>query len=154
MNIPFISNIPFEKLKRYCAYQERCHLEVHEKLKSLQIFGSERDQIIGKLIEENFLNEERFARAFARGKFRIKGWGKIKIRNELKKRNISSYCIKVAMEEIDSTDYREKIALFIQKKEKALNEKNRIKKNQMILKSSIARGYEPEMVMEILKELV
>ena len=87
------------KMQRYCAYQERCHEEVRSKLLNMGVYSDWREEIIVQLIEENFLNEERFARSFARGKFRIKQWGRNRIRQELKKRKISDYCVRKAMEE-------------------------------------------------------
>ena len=86
------------KIQRYCAYQDRCHQEVRTRLLDMGVYADWLEEIIVQLIEENFLNEERFARSFARGKFRIKQWGRNRIRQELKKRNISAYCIRMAME--------------------------------------------------------
>jgi regulatory protein len=83
-----------QKLEHYCAYQERCHKEVEEKLKSMHMIPAAIDQIIGKLITDNYLNETRFAQSFARGKFRIKKWGKVRILNQLKFRGISAWNIK------------------------------------------------------------
>jgi regulatory protein len=90
-----------QKLQAYCAYQERCHLEVSRKLADLGVYGDRADAIMARLIEDNFLNEERFATTFARGKFRIKQWGKIRIRQELKARHVSDYAIKKALAAID-----------------------------------------------------
>src|SRR6185436_12462299 len=94
-----------QKLKHYCAYQERCHSEVKEKLFSLGVWKKDHDEIIATLIEENYLNEERFAIAFAGGKFRIKQWGKIRIKAELKKRRVSDYCINKALQQISDQEY-------------------------------------------------
>ena len=91
----------FEKLKRYCDYQDRCHKEVRSKLLSLKIYGDWLEEIMSDLISDGYLNEERFARNFARGKYRIKGYGRVRITNELKARNVSAYCIKKAMQEIE-----------------------------------------------------
>jgi regulatory protein len=96
------------KLQAYCAYQDRCHSEVRSKLLDLGIYGDDLEDIIVALIEDNFLNEERYARSYARGKFRIKQWGRLRIRRELKFRKISDYCIRKAMEEIDENDYHTK----------------------------------------------
>ena len=90
------------KLQSYCAYQERCHNEVMTKLRDLGVYGDKADEIVAQLITDNFLNEERFAVSYARGKFRIKRWGKIRIRQELKLRQIPEYSIKKAMAEIDA----------------------------------------------------
>ena len=94
------------KIKNYCAYQERCHSEVRDKLYSLGLHKNDVEAAISNLIEENFLNEERFAILFAGGKFRIKQWGRIKIRYELKQKQVSDYCIKKALHSIDEGEYR------------------------------------------------
>src|SRR5690349_5361845 len=91
--------------KIYCAYQERCHSETKERLYSFGLTTNEVDQIIAQLIEEDYLNEERFAAAFARGKFRMKRWGRVKIKYEMKQRQITGYCIQKAMKEIDEEEY-------------------------------------------------
>src|SRR5690606_26754360 len=88
-----------QKLKHYCAYQERSHSEVVEKLYSLGVWKREHDAIIASLIEEGYLNEERFAIAFAGGKFRMKKWGRTKIKYELKQRQVSEYSIKKALKQ-------------------------------------------------------
>ncbi len=90
-----------QKLKHYCAYQERAHSEVKEKLYDLGVWKKDHDEIISTLIEENYLNEERFAIAFAGGKWRVKHWGRVKIKYELKQKQVSEYCIKKAMKQID-----------------------------------------------------
>src|SRR6186997_3007636 len=89
-----------QKLRHYCGYQERCHSEVKNKLYNLGIFKNEHDAIIATLIQEDYLNELRFAIAFAGGKFRVKQWGRIKIKYELKNRQLSDYCIKKALQQI------------------------------------------------------
>ena len=93
------------KIKQFCAYQERCHSEIKEKLYGYGLSLNDAEEIISKLVEENFLNEERFAIHFAGGKFRIKQWGRIKIKYELKKKNVSDYCIKKALAAINMSDY-------------------------------------------------
>ena len=94
-----------QKLKHYCAYQERCHSEVKEKLYSLGVWKKDHDGIISTLIEENYLNEERFAIAYAGGKWRVKHWGRVRIKYELKQKQISEYCIKKALKQIDEEEY-------------------------------------------------
>jgi len=88
------------KLQHYCAYQDRCHQEVRSKLLSIKVYGDQLEQVMASLIADNYLNEERFARSFARGKYRIKKWGHNRIRQELKMKNISDYCIRKAMKEV------------------------------------------------------
>jgi len=103
----FTKEQAYQKLKHYCAYQDRSHSEVKTKAYSLGIRKTDVEELTSKLIEEGCLNEERFARSFAGGKFRIKQWGRIKIRAELKKRQISNYCIIAALEEIGDPNYKE-----------------------------------------------
>ena len=114
-----------EKIKHFCAYQERCHSEVRSRLLEMKVYGAELEDFMVILIEENFLNEERFARAFARGKFSLKQWGRIKIKHELKARNISSTLIQMAMKEIDEADYERTLQQLTEKKWETLRaEKN------------------------------
>ena len=93
------------KLQYYCSYQDRCHKEVKEKLKSFKISSEELNEIVSNLIKDNYLNESRFSKSFVRGKFNIKNWGKVRIVNELKLRNISIYNINLGLKEIDDHDY-------------------------------------------------
>ncbi len=95
----------FQKIKQFCAYQERCHTEVTEKLYGYGLYKKEVEIILTNLIEENYLNEERFAIAFAGGKFRMKQWGRVKIKYDLKQKGVSSFCITVALKEIDEETY-------------------------------------------------
>jgi regulatory protein len=95
-----------QKLKHYCAYQDRCHSEVKAKAYLLGMKKPDVDEVISGLIEEGCLNEERFAKAFAGGKFRIKQWGRLKIRAELKQRQVSEYCIATALGDIDFSSYK------------------------------------------------
>ena len=104
------------KLRRYCDYQDRCHQDVRRKLLSLQVYGDELEEAMAILIEEDLLNEERFARNFARGRHRIKGWARHRIRRELKLRQISDYCIRKAMEEIEETEYRQQLLQLLHRR--------------------------------------
>ena len=114
------------KLQGYCAYQDRCHQEVRSKLLDLGIYGNDLEEIMADLIQENFLNEERYARSFARGKFRIKKWGRNRIRRELKMRDISDYCLRKAMAEIEEEEYLKTLRKVLEKKDKLLKEKGRL----------------------------
>lgn len=105
------------KLQRYCAYQERCHQEVRNKLVGLKVYGDDLEDVISELISEGFLNEERYARAFVRGKSRIKRWGRIKIQAHLKSKQISDYCIRKGFEELDYDQNKENILHWIRKTE-------------------------------------
>ena len=109
------------------------------------------ERIISQLISEGFINEERFAIAYAGGKFRIKHWGKIKIRLALKQKNISDYCINKALKEINSRDYQRTLEKTILDYSKKISEKNPLKKNYKIAQHLISKGFEPELVWEVLR---
>jgi regulatory protein len=137
------------KAMKYCAYQERCHEEVRTKLIEIGARGAELEQIMAKLIEDNFLNEERFAIAYAGGKFRQKKWGWNKIRQELQLRKISDYCIKKAYEEIQGKQYKMSLLEVVYKKRKLTSEKRLPILKKKIADYCIQRGYEPEMVWDM-----
>jgi regulatory protein len=141
------------KLEHFCAYQERCHDEVVSKLYSLKMTSDEIDLIIVQLIEGNFLNETRFACSFARGKHRIKSWGKIRITNELKARNISSVNIALALKEISAEEYEETFTQLSEKSWNSITEKNTLKKRKKFCDYLLRRGYESNLVYEKLKDL-
>ncbi|MEM0993240.1 MAG: regulatory protein RecX [Bacteroidota bacterium] len=137
-----------QKLQAYCAYQDRCHQEVRSKLLDLGIYGDELEEIIVSLIEDKFLNEERFACSFARGKFRYKKWGKLKITQALKRKNISAYCLKKAMEEIEETDYTQTIDELIAKKHRQINKADTYTQKQRIARFLFQKGYESTLSWE------
>lgn len=145
--------VALEKLKNWCAYQERSQFEVRNKLYEYGVYKEDAENIITQLIQENFLNEERFAIAFARGKFRIKHWGKIKIRIELKQHKVSDYCIKKALNQIDGNEYFATLEKIIEKKKSEIKETNKIKKHYKIIKYAMSRGYEQDLIMEAIKNL-
>jgi len=143
------------KAANYCAYQERTHEEVRQKLEKLQIPSDDAEEIIAKLIEENYLNEERYAKSYAGGKFRIKKWGKKRIQLELKRKNLSEYSIRSAMKEIKDSDYKEALEKLAEKKLELLSQKET---NKLLLKKKLAtflmqKGYEPEMVWAVVGKL-
>ena len=144
--------VAFAKIQQYCAYQERSHREVKNKLFDYGLYASEVDDLLSKLIVEGFLNEERFAKAFAGGKFRIKKWGRIKIQQELEMQGLTKRCVAIGLKEIDSTDYRKTLKILIQKKSAQTTEKNPFKRKNLIARYVISKGYEAEMVWEMLKE--
>ena len=111
------------------------------------------EEIISKLIDENFLNEERFAVAFAGGKFRIKKWGKIKIKVELRIRKVSDYCVNKALKQIPDKDYFSTLEKIISQKDKLIKESNKLKKRNKIIQFAIGKGYEKDLIMDVLKEL-
>lgn len=142
------------KLQAYCAYQERCHKEVRSKLLELGIYGADLDSIISDLIEDNFLNELRYAIAFAGGKFRVKKWGKNRIVQALTINQVSAYCIKKAIKsELPEEDYWETMKQIIQKKDRLLKEKNLFKRKLKLAKYTIDKGFESPFVWNIINNL-
>ena len=112
------------KIQKYCAYQERCHKEVTDKLYGFGLWKDQVDNIIYKLIEDNFLNEERFAEAYVSGKFRFKQWGKTKIKLKLKEKKVSDYCIKKGLSQIEDEEYNNTIIQLIIKKKPDYSKKH------------------------------
>lgn len=137
---------------QFCAYRDRSHKEVEEKLKEMNMIPAAQEQIIIKLMQENFLNEERFARSFVRGKFRIKKWGRIKIKQELKLKDISNPVIKIALTEIDESDYISTLHEVAEKKVRLLKESNPFKKRKKLADHLLRRGYEASLVYEITED--
>lgn len=139
------------KAKNYCAYQERCHSEVKDKLFSFGLNKTEVDEMLSTLIEENYLNEERFATMYAGGHFRIKNWGRIKIKYELKKKMVSPYCIKKALETIDDTDYMKTLDKLAEQKLKTLkSEKNHFIKKKKLQDHLLMKGYESDLIRTVI----
>lgn len=150
----YTPGIALQKIQSYCAYQERCHSEVREKLYSWGLYKKDVEQIIVQLIQDNYLNEERFAIAYASGKFRIKKWGKNKIKQALKARHISDYCIRKAMKEIESDDYEETLKKLVEKKAKSVKEKKLPVRRYKVAQYLILRGYEPDAVWTTVNEIM
>ena len=142
------------KLEYYCAYQDRCHKEVQKKLKDMRMIPQSIDHIINHLIQEDFLNEERYAKSFARGKFNIKNWGRVRISNELKQRDISPYLIKTALKEINDTQYLTKLTALAKKKADQLNESNKNLKKKKLANYLLYRGWESHLVYEQVRLLI
>ena len=138
------------KARGWCAYQERFQQEVRNKLYEYGLKTNDVEDVISKLISENFVNEERFAIAFAGGKFRIKKWGKVKIKQELKARQISDYSIKKGLQQINDTDYINTLQKIVAQKEKSITEKNHLKKKQKLIRYAISKGYEQDLIFEVL----
>ncbi len=138
------------KMQSWCAYQERCQQDARTKLYELGLWSDAVENIIVKLIEDNFLNEERFATAFARGKFTIKKWGRIKIKQELKQKRVGDYCLKKAMQQIDETEYMATLKKLIDSKRKLIKEKSPIKLNYKLMNYVLSKGYEKDLVFDIL----
>jgi regulatory protein len=143
-----------KKLEYYCSYQDRCHKEVTKKLKDMRMIPQSIDHIINHLIQEDYLNEERFAKSFARGKFNIKNWGRVRITNELKQRDISSYNIKIALKEINDTQYLTKLTVLAKKKAAQLNESNKNLKKKKLANYLLYRGWESHLVYDQIRLLI
>lgn len=143
-----------QKIKHYCAYQERNHRETKEKLYSFGLYKNEVEQLLSQLVEENYLNEERFAIAFAGGRFRIKHWGRVKIKYELKQKNVSEYCIKIALKAIEEKDYQKKLHQLAEAKLKILkNEKNSFIKKRKLQQYLLQKGFESSLISSIVNSI-
>ncbi|MFD0863482.1 regulatory protein RecX [Sungkyunkwania multivorans] len=143
-----------KKLEHYCAYQERCHQEVIDKLQRLNMIPEAIDVIVSNLIHNNYLNEERFAKSFARGKFSQKGWGRNRIVRELKLRNVSKFNINSALSEISEEDYLLKINELCDKRLKSLKETNIYKRRKKLTDYLLYRGWESYLVYEKVREFI
>jgi regulatory protein len=144
-----------QKLRHYCAYQERCHMEVKEKLYSFGLRKQMVEESIAQLIEEDYLNEERFAMQFAGGKFRMKQWGRIKIKHALKQKQVSTYCINKAMKEIDEADYEKTLHKLAKQKWSSVKGEgvNGFVKMAKTSDYLLQKGYEAELVSRVVAEL-
>ncbi|WP_452224839.1 regulatory protein RecX [Lacinutrix chionoecetis] len=143
-----------KKLEHYCAYQERCHQEVKQKLKSMNMIPEASDVIIVHLLEHNFLNEERFAKTFVRGKFNIKKWGRYRLTLELKKKDISKINLKAALNEISDDEYIEVFNDLAEKKANMMLETNKLKKKKKLIDYLLYRGWESHLVYNKVNELI
>ena len=142
-----------KKLEYYCAYQERCHKEVIAKLKTLGMIPSVIDKIISELIKANYLNETRFTQSFVRGKFRIKKWGKNRILQELKVREISSFNIKLGMKEISDDNYQKTFYELFEKRRREVKQLTKTEQKKKIFSYMSYRGWENSKVYEALRDL-
>jgi regulatory protein len=142
------------KIEAYCAYQERSHFEVKEKLYSWGLFSNDVNAIMAHLIEQNFLNEERFAEAFTSGKLNIKNWGRYKIKQGLKLKKVSEANIKHAIKQIDEDAYAAKLLHLAEKKVKMISETNKLKKKAKLTAYLLSKGYENELVYDVVKKLL
>lgn len=143
----FSADKALQKLKHFCGYQERSHMEVKQKLYSLGLFKKDVEDLISRLIEEGYLNEERFAKQFASGKSRIKGWGRQKIRYELRQKGISEFCISNALKSLDDTEYERSFGRQAAKKWASLrSEKNIFVKKSKWQQFLLQRGFETALI--------
>lgn len=143
----------YKKLARYCAYQERCHREVELKLQAYKLTSIERQEVVTRLIADNFLNEERFAIAFVRDKFNLQKWGKERIKRELKQRRISAYLMRKALGEIDAEEYVQVFEDLVQKKLELLESESTLKKKKKLMDYLIRKGYEYDRIYNILNRV-
>ncbi|HMT96603.1 MAG TPA: regulatory protein RecX [Ferruginibacter sp.] len=144
----------WQKIKHYCAYQERSHKEVKEKLYGFGLYKADVEMLLTQLIEENYLNEERFALAFAGGKFRMKQWGRQKIKYELKQKQVSDYCIKKALAAIDGEQYEKVLYKMATGKLNALKtEKNLLLKKRKLQQYLMQKGFETAIITKVIDEL-
>ena len=142
------------KIEQFCVYQDRCHKEVEQKMRDYELIPEAREMILLSLMQNNFLNEERFAKSFARGKFRIKSWGKQRIIRELKFRDISTYNIKTALKEIDENEYLETIYRVTEKRSNSISETNSYKKKQKLIAFLMRKGFENELIFKTVNEVL
>lgn len=140
------------KIYRYCAYQERCHQEVRAKLVEYGLNRADIDELITDLITEGYLNEERFAKAFVGGKFRMKKWGRVKIEHELERKGLTPGCIRSGLREIDEAQYMETLQQLLSIKSLHIDEENEFVRKDKIASYAILKGYEADLVWRLLKE--
>ena len=142
-----------QKLRQYCAYQERSHSEVVSKLWDLGVYKSEHDEILSALIEDDYLNEERFAIQYAGGKFRMKDWGRKKIYYALKEKKVSEYCIKKALKLIPEEDYLKTLLEQAEKKYESLKGEQYLMRKKKTADYLMQKGYEPDLITKAIKRL-
>jgi len=141
------------QIKQFCVYRERCHSEVKEKLYSYGLYKNDVEQLMAQLVEENYLNEERFAKQYAGGKFRMNQWGRVKIKYALRQKQVSEYSIKKGLKEISESDYKKTLQKLAEQKLKTLkNESNVFSKRKKLQDYLLQKGYEGELVREVVNE--
>ena len=145
----------FQKLRHYCGYQERSHDEVKQKLYGFGLHRQEVEETLSKLIEENYLNEERFAIAFAGGRFRTKQWGRVKIEYELKQKKVSPYCIRIALNDIDNDAYLKTLQQLARKKWNSLKAPGATDyvKSSKTTTWLLQRGFERQLIAQAIASL-
>jgi len=142
------------KIENYCVYQDRCHKEVEKKMKEYNLISEAKEMILLSLMQDNFLNEERFSKSFARGKFRIKNWGKQRIVRELKFRDISAYNIKTALKEIEEEEYVKTIYSITENRNNVISEPNIYKRKKKLVDFLMRKGFENELIFKTVNEVV
>lgn len=146
-------NQALEKIKNYCSYQERCHREVKDRLYSYGLAKNEVEEIVAEIIDNNYLNEERFGVQFAGGKFRMKQWGRKKIQYELKQKGVNSYIIKIALKEIDEKKYLETLQKLTKIKWNALSRENKQARQSKTNAYLLQKGYEQKLISQVISEM-
>lgn len=141
-----------QKMLNYCVYQDRCHYEVEQKMRDFLLIPEAKDEILLYLIQERYLDEERFVRSYIRGKFYMKHWGRYKIQLNLKQKQISEKLISRCWDEIDDNDYKKTIRSFIEKQQDNIKETNTFKKKNKIIKFLISKGFEYEVILDVMHE--
>ncbi len=143
-----------KKMEYYCVYQDRCHQEVERKMNEYQLIPEAKEKILLYLMAHNFLNEERFSRSFARGKFRIKNWGKQRIVRELRVKNISNYNIKSALKEINEEEYLQTIYRITENRNNSITEKNTLKRKKKLQNFLLRKGFEYDLIFKTVNEVM
>ena len=143
-----------DKIRGFCAYQERCIHDVEEKLKEWKVGQKHAEKIIEQLIKEDYLNEERFARSFASGRFRINHWGKTKIIYELERKQVPDLIIQIGLEEIDDEEYTEALKEILRRKDREIKEKDPYKRRQKLIAFGAQKGYDYGLIKHILESLI
>jgi regulatory protein len=149
----FTPDQAYQKIKQFCSYQERSHREVTEKLYSFGLYKKDVEILLSQLIEENYLNEERFAIAFAGGKFRMKQWGRVKIKYELKQKGVSTYCVSLAMKEIEEETYLETLKSLVTKKWESLKGEQYLNRQSKTTAYLLQKGFEQNLIIEAIVEI-
>jgi len=142
------------KLEHYCAYQDRCHKEVEQKMWEFNLIPEAKELILLSLMKDDFLNEERFSKSYARGKFRIKNWGKQRIVRELKFRDISAYNIKTALKEIDETEYLKTLYSITENRNEVISEPNVYKRKKKLIDFLMRKGFENDLIFKTVNEVL
>lgn len=138
------------KAASFCVYQERTQQEVRERLNDWDVYDDDAEEVIAELITQNYLNEERFAKSFAGGKFRVKHWGKRKIKQHLQQRGITGYNLDQAMKEIKPDDYKEALAELLDKKRQSIRDDNPLVVKQKLVRFALSKGYESDLIWQVL----
>ncbi|WP_027125605.1 regulatory protein RecX [Gelidibacter mesophilus] len=142
-----------KKMERYCSYQERCHKEVTQKLYTMRMIPEAIDHIVVKLMQDNFLNEERYAKAFVSGKFRIKKWGKQRLTRELRQKDIGKTLITMALQTISDAEYLQAFHALAEKKAESIKETSTLKKKKKLADYLSYRGWESHLVYDKVNEV-